>query len=255
MNAKFFISVLSVFILLASAAYAPAQNILLFTFGDSGPNVTATVTGSFDTSGMSFVRQKSPELPGMFPFHGSTGFFWGTTTATNVDVFEGATATGSGDGFALLFNFFPGEVDTPLSEYFEIDASNHDGFSSIALAEGETVFNADTLANNVLVFEATDLDDFGRPFTIGSSFLNTNPTTVLSDPNGENIIQFVLAEVLLGDVSRDGVVNFGDIGPFIEVLIEGGDLASNYVAQADCNRDGVVDFFDISVFISILSAS
>lgn len=107
MNTKFLSSALSIFIVLASAACASAQNVLLFTFDDSGPNVTATVTGSFDTSGMSLVRQKSPELPGMFPFHSSTGFFGGTTTATNVDVFEGATATGSGDGFALLFNFFP----------------------------------------------------------------------------------------------------------------------------------------------------
>ena len=58
------------------------------------------------------------------------------------------------------------------------------------------------------------------------------------------------SDVILGDVSQDGVVNFGDIPPFIAVLSGGG-----FQAEADCNEDGVVDFGDIPAFIAILVAS
>ena len=50
-----------------------------------------------------------------------------------------------------------------------------------------------------------------------------------------------------GDVDLSGVVDFGDIGPFIAVL-QGGMFQAE--ADADCDLD--VDFADIPVFISIL---
>ncbi len=53
---------------------------------------------------------------------------------------------------------------------------------------------------------------------------------------------------LLGDVDLDGVVNFLDIAPFIEVLSTGG-----FQAEADCNQDGIVDFLDIAAFIAIVN--
>ena len=57
-------------------------------------------------------------------------------------------------------------------------------------------------------------------------------------------------EVLLGDVSLDGMVNFSDIGPFIQHIVSGG-----YLAEADCNEDSYVDFNDISFFIDILASN
>ena len=54
--------------------------------------------------------------------------------------------------------------------------------------------------------------------------------------------------VLKGDVNSDGVVDFFDIQPFIDVLSAGGNQAE---ADADC--DGDVDFFDIQPFIDILA--
>lgn len=250
MNTKFLKSVSSLFILLVWTTFASAQNVLLFTFDDSGPNLTATVSGSFDTSGLIFSNQHPPNPPGMFPFHSSTGFFWGTTTATNVDVFEGATAPGLDYGFAYLFNFFPGDVETPLSEYLEINASNHEGFSHIALAEGKTSFNADTLANNVIVFQEGSIDELGDS-RFDSSFLSTTPTIVLTDPSGANTIQFVVADpvILLGDVNQDGIVAFTDISPFIAAL----NPSSPFVPEADCNQDDEVNFLDIAFLISILS--
>ncbi len=54
--------------------------------------------------------------------------------------------------------------------------------------------------------------------------------------------------VLLGDVNRDGVVNFLDLSPFITLLSTG-----TFQAEADMNEDGVVNFFDIAFFITKLS--
>ena len=56
--------------------------------------------------------------------------------------------------------------------------------------------------------------------------------------------------LLLGDVNRDGFVNFLDISPFINRLSSG-----VFQAEADCNQDGFVDFFDISVFIELLTGA
>ena len=54
---------------------------------------------------------------------------------------------------------------------------------------------------------------------------------------------------LLGDVSLDGVVDFFDIQPFIDVL-----LGDAYLTEADIDQNAVVDFFDIQPFIDILLA-
>ena len=52
----------------------------------------------------------------------------------------------------------------------------------------------------------------------------------------------------LGDVNRDGIVNFFDISPFADVL-----SADAFQAEADVDGNGVVDFFDIAPFIELLS--
>ena len=53
---------------------------------------------------------------------------------------------------------------------------------------------------------------------------------------------------LLGDINRDGEVNFLDIAPFISVL-----STSNFQEEADINGDGMVSFLDIASFIVLLS--
>ena len=58
----------------------------------------------------------------------------------------------------------------------------------------------------------------------------------------------VTAEILLGDVNLDGVVDFLDIPPFIAILSSG-----EFQAEADCDGSGSVDFLDISPFVAILS--
>ena len=53
---------------------------------------------------------------------------------------------------------------------------------------------------------------------------------------------------LLGDVNQDMVVDFLDIGPFIELLSTGG-----FLAEGDIDGSGAVDFLDIGPFIGLLS--
>ena len=56
--------------------------------------------------------------------------------------------------------------------------------------------------------------------------------------------------VVLGDLNLDGVVNFLDISPFIQVLTTSG----GFQAEGDINESGTVDFLDISEFISLLTS-
>ena len=69
---------------------------------------------------------------------------------------------------------------------------------------------------------------------------------------GPNYVDLEVAVVgqqfLLGDVNQDGVVDFFDIAPFIEVL-----STQTFQAHADIDGSGIVDFFDISPFIELLS--
>lgn len=56
--------------------------------------------------------------------------------------------------------------------------------------------------------------------------------------------------IILGDVDRDGVVNFLDIAPFIDALTSG-----QFQIEADVNQDGFINFLDIAPFIDILSSA
>jgi hypothetical protein len=63
-------------------------------------------------------------------------------------------------------------------------------------------------------------------------------------------------EVLLGDVNCDGVVNFGDINPFVLLMTSLMEWQAAYpdcpVANGDCNQDGQISFGDINPFIALL---
>ena len=76
----------------------------------------------------------------------------------------------------------------------------------------------------------------------------------LLNPSINSLITFeegsspILPPTLLGDCDLNGVVNFFDITPFIDILSD-----ETFLLEADCNEDGTVDFFDITPFIDILS--
>ena len=56
--------------------------------------------------------------------------------------------------------------------------------------------------------------------------------------------------VLLGDCNQDGVLDFLDIAPLIEILTNG-----PYLEEADCNQNGIVSFLDIAPFIGFLTGN
>ena len=59
--------------------------------------------------------------------------------------------------------------------------------------------------------------------------------------------------LILGDVNRDGRVNFLDISPFITLVSSGGFNRGNvFVHEADVNQDSRVNFLDIAPFIQLL---
>lgn len=58
---------------------------------------------------------------------------------------------------------------------------------------------------------------------------------------------FFLQGILLGDVTGDGAVNFFDISMFLQLLIGGG-----FSPGADLDFNGIIDFGDIAPFISVL---
>ncbi len=59
-------------------------------------------------------------------------------------------------------------------------------------------------------------------------------------------------DILIGDVSGDGLVNTEDINPFIAALTN---PAGPYTVNADINQDGLVNTEDINPFIALLTAS
>ena len=113
--------------------------------------------------------------------------------------------------------------------------------------------------NDQAGFDGTNFTDFedwsnrvemGGPITIRdidiSSFGEDDDGNLIVVSLNGNV--FRLSSVItLGDVNRDGTVNFLDISPFIFILSGG------FQAEADVNADGNVNFLDISPFIILLS--
>ena len=62
------------------------------------------------------------------------------------------------------------------------------------------------------------------------------------------VLELEAETVILGDVNQDGVVDFLDIAPFIELLSSG-----EFQAEADIDMSSTVDFLDIAPFIGLLS--
>lgn len=74
-----------------------------------------------------------------------------------------------------------------------------------------------------------------------------NPGDSRAQINGLQLRDISGDDCPVGDVNRDGVINFLDIGAFIAVLSSGG-----FDEKADTNGDGSVNFLDIGGFIALL---
>jgi len=85
--------------------------------------------------------------------------------------------------------------------------------------------------------------------TVFGAFSGPNPDGASADARVTvTLVSPGLVEDFLGDINQDGVVDFGDIEPFVAVLISG-----DFLAEADINLDGEVNFEDIAPFVAILT--
>ena len=99
---------------------------------------------------------------------------------------------------------------------------------------------------------------------------NSEPLYLGIDPPGfterftgciDNVIVASVAEGLcaVGDLNCDGLVNNGDIDPFVLALTNPVGYFSEYpycdITRADCNGDGFVNYGDIDPFVALLTAA
>jgi hypothetical protein len=65
-----------------------------------------------------------------------------------------------------------------------------------------------------------------------------------------------IVPVRVGDLNCDGVVDFFDIDPFVQLLVSPNEYLANFPncnpLNGDINQDGELDFFDIDPFVVLL---
>ena len=188
-----------------------------------------------------------------------------------IDLFLGQTA-GSSDLFAGNtgdFDFAAGVVSSVTIGSEGTSANNgflgegNLGTSTTQITGGGTSFNFNQFYADLsqvipvapnralwmtIEIDTTGLDDGTYAIDLradaSGNFLDQVGNVVTSN----NSLFFVVQSFLLGDVNRDGVVNFLDISPFIGLLTN-----NSFQLEADINQDGVVSFLDIAPFIGLLS--
>ena len=183
----------------------------------------------------------------------------------------------SGVDWILAHNWVPFQNDNFVTPAFAAYVSGHSTFSRAA-AEVMTLFTGDPYFPGGLGEKEFDTDflefEDGPSQTITLQWASYYDAAdeagisrlwggihipaddfagrVMGSSIGIDAYQFSVANLfeanlLLGDVNSDGVVDPEDISAFISILING-----QYSMNCDVNRDGVVNFADIPPFIEIL---
>ena len=138
----------------------------------------------------------------------------------------------------------------PLSDVLVVEISNDAGSSWVEL---ETVGPTGPEVSGGWFFKRFRVNDFVEPtsqFQIRFNASDLGDGSVVEAGVDAVRIETIgcAAEILLGDVNLDGVVNLLDVDPFISVL-----SGAMFQAEADCNQDGVVNLLDVDPFVTILS--
>ena len=161
-------------------------------------------------------------------------------------IYQYSRGLGALQGFSVTGGYvYRGSISELDGHYFFADFVS-DGLWSFRFNEDD---QADFDGTNF-----TDFEDWSNRVEIGLPTTIRDISSFGEDSDGNLIVVslagnvFRLCSVItLGDVNRDGTVNFLDISPFILVLSGG------FQAEADVNADGNVNFLDISPFIILLS--
>ena len=161
----------------------------------------------------------------------------GGAIGEDFDAFDGSVVNVSGGALSNTFEAFDGSAVNFFGSQFFIDGVELD---SLQPGQALTITDRDVMLSGVL--------DSGEQFNYvlhlfrdpdrGFFDIGATVTVTLGSPGA----------ILLCDVNQDGLLNFLDIAPFIEIL-----AANTFLPQADCNLDGAVNFLDIAPFIAILA--
>lgn len=152
-------------------------------------------------------------------------------------------ANGGNIGAAVVGDAFGTLYPLGTGTYTETMTGDVDTFTLSLDSAGEAFAISQINSGGLLRIIATPAD-------LGVQATYAGAGTFFDMPTFPTLNLTVTSSIRLGDVDMNGVVDFFDIQPFIQVLSTGGDQL-----EADVNEDGLVNFSDIAGFISILSAS
>ncbi len=205
--------------------------------------------------------------------------FTNSTTAQAFERFDG-TGTLSSNGYEIALAATPGSNfgfvaefdDNLVTQGVVIDADTQLLVEAIVGGSNDTDLVVAVREDSGEFFSvgvpAADLADDGRAIVNLSDFF-FNGDIADGIPNGTIVevsfqspfgsgdaVDFALqkisaingSSIILGDVDTNGVVNFFDIAPLIDLLTSG-----EFKAEADIDLSGSVNFLDIQPFIDILS--
>ena len=220
----------------------PGSDSSVFTFVNDGPLDSAGIGGTMTVDGVTITTQDVIGLEG-------TRASDGTNDITNIGNTGGLGINSAVSDTARNF-----ESDEGWEFTFNTDVHLQNMNLVLTNTGGTLTISSESFPDIALAGELDGDNDLGNTFvpadTLVSIFYShTGP----QGTDGPRIISLSVAEVeadncILGDINRDGEVNFLDVSPFISVL-----TAGEFLCEADINQSGVVNFLDISPFISLLS--
>ena len=219
----------------------PTDSPALFTFVNEGPLDAAGIGGNMTVNGVTITTQDVIGLDG-------TRASDGTGNETNIGNTDGLGINSAVSDTAR--NFEPGE-GWEFTFNTAVQLQNIDLL--LTDAGGTLTISSESFPDIVLAGVLEGDNDLGNTVVPANSLVSISYSHTDPEADGPRIISLLVAEVeaddcMLGDVNRDGIVNFLDISPFIGALT-GGEIS----CEADVDQNGVVNFLDISRFILLLS--
>ena len=213
--------------------------------GTVGPGLltrggTINVSGGIIEAG--FVVGRTPVTDG-----GTANISGGTLSDLTVRSSDVNISGGTVNGFLAIeavagggpLGTPPGSNVNLLGSDFALNGTPIEG---LVVGEAFTINNRDVTLSGLLADGSPFSFDLNTSQNAGQDFIASNATLTVTVAG--------VPEPKLGDVNRDGVVNFLDIAPFIAAL-----TSEEVQPEADINGSGTVDFLDIAPFILILTSN